>query len=239
MTRIDHASSAALRTHFRSVSPFVCVSMGALALLAGCNASDNGSATQKVNGSVHIAAGAAPTSAATVNGKIRIDDNAAVTEANTVNGGIILGSHATADELNAVNGDITLEANSHVAKGVATVNGAVTLRDGAEVLGSVGNVNGKIELAAAHVGGGLKTVNGNISIFGASHVEGGILVQKTGSIIRFGNDLPRIEIGPGVTIQGDLRFEREVKLYVSDRATIGPVTGTTPITFSGNTPPAD
>ncbi len=39
-------------------------------------------------------------------------------------------------------------------------------------------------------------------------------------------------------IQGELRFEREVKLYVSDKAIIGPVTGATPISFSGDTAPA-
>lgn len=82
-------------------------------------------------------------------------------------------------------------------------------------------------------------MNGSISIFGPSHVEGGIVVEKiTGQVIHFGNDVPRIEIGPGASVQGPLRFEREVKLYVSDRATIGPVTGATPIPFSGDTPPA-
>jgi hypothetical protein len=35
-----------------------------------------------------------------------------------------------------------------------------------------------------------------------------------------------------------LRFEREVQLYVSDRATIGTVSGATPIPFSGDKPPA-
>jgi hypothetical protein len=34
-----------------------------------------------------------------------------------------------------------------------------------------------------------------------------------------------------------LRFERTVKLYVSDKATIGTVTGATPIPFAGDTPP--
>lgn len=208
-----------------------------LAFLPACDRSDEGSATQNVNGSVHIAAGGAPTSADTVNGNIRIDDNATVTSVNTVNGGIHLGSHATADSLNAVNGNMTLEAGAHVAKSAECVNGSITLRNGAEVSGTVANVNGKIELSTAHVGGGIKTVNGNISIFGASRVEGGILVQKNGSLIRFGNDVPRIEIGPGAVVQGDLRFERDVKLYVSDRATIGPITGTTAIPFSGDAPP--
>jgi hypothetical protein len=39
-------------------------------------------------------------------------------------------------------------------------------------------------------------------------------------------------------VQGDLRFEREVKLYVSDKETIGPVMGATPIPFAGDTAPA-
>jgi hypothetical protein len=38
-------------------------------------------------------------------------------------------------------------------------------------------------------------------------------------------------------VQGDLRFERKVRLYVSDKATIGTVTGATAMTFSGDTPP--
>lgn len=237
MSGPDHASIEKRRMNPAFIGTTLA-SIGMLLLVCGCNRADDGNSTQKVNGSVHVAAGGPPTSADTVNGNIKIDDNASVTSANTVNGGIVLGSHASADSLNAVNGNITVESNARVARSAESVNGSVILRDGAEVLGPLGNVNGKIELAAAHVGGGITTVNGNISIFGASHVEGGILVKKTSSIIRFGNDVPRIEIGPGATVQGDLRFEREVKLYVSDRATIGPVTGTTPIPFSGTTPPA-
>jgi hypothetical protein len=213
------------------------VLVGILTLLAGCNKADDGNGLQKINGSVHVLAGKVPSVAETVNGGIDIDDNAAVTVANTVNGGIHLGAHATADTLNTVNGSITVGAGARVAKQVESVNGGLALRDGAEVVGGVSNVNGKIELAAAHVAGGIKTVNGNIAIYGASHVEGGILVEKTNELIHFGS-VPRIEIGPGATVQGDLRFEREVKLYVSDKATIGPVSGATPMSFSGNTAPA-
>jgi hypothetical protein len=216
--------------------------LGALAVLSACSSSDEGSGSQKINGTVHVAAdpGVAATAAETVNGNIDIADSAAVTVANTVNGSVKLGAHATANALNTVNGTITVGAGAHVAQGVEAVNGGVILRGGAEVSGAIANVNGKIELAAARVGGGIKTVNGSISIFGASRVEGGILVKKTsGQWIHFGNDVPRIEIGPGATVQGDLRFEREVKLYVSNRASIGPVTGATPIAFTGDTPPAD
>jgi hypothetical protein len=49
---------------------------------------------------------------------------------------------------------------------------------------------------------------------------------------------PRIVIGPGAVVQGELRFEREVQLYVSDKATVGAVSGATPIKFSGDKPPA-
>ena len=210
---------------------------GVLFVLAGCNGADTGNALKKVNGSVHVAAGTAPQAAGTVNGDIRIDDNAAVTEAKTVNGGIQLGSNATASTLDTVNGGITVGSNSHVAEDATSVNGSVILRDGADVLGSVRNVNGKIELTAAHVAGGIKTVAGDISIHGPSRVEGGILVERSNQFIQFGSGVPRIEIGPGATVQGELRFQRAVKLYVSDKATIGPVTGATPIPFAGDAAP--
>ena len=216
---------------------FALALTGVLIVLAGCDGPDTGNQLKKINGSVHVAAGTAPEAAGTVNGDIHIDDNAAVTEVNTVNGGIQLGSNATASTLNTVNGSITVGSNSHVAKDAASVNGSVTLRDGADVLGSVSNVNGKIDLTAAHVAGGIKTAAGDIAIHGPSHVEGGILVEKSTQPIHFGG-VPRVEIGPGATVQGELRFEREVKLYVSDRATIGPVTGATPIPFTGDTAPA-
>ena len=214
--------------------------LACLALVGALSACGGGDpdASQKVNGSVHIPAGKAAAPANTVNGAIDIDDNAAVTEARAVNGSVRLGANATADSLGTVNGNITIGAGAKVAKESTTVNGGVVLRDGAEALGAVTNVNGKIELLGAHVAGGIKTVTGSITISGPSHVEGGILVEKPGGIsIHLTNDVPRIEIGPGATVQGDLRFEREVKLYVSDRANIGTVTGATPITFSGAAPP--
>ena len=43
--------------------------------------------------------------------------------------------------------------------------------------------------------------------------------------------------GPGSTVEGDLRFERTVRLFISDKATVGTVTGATPVSFSGETPP--
>lgn len=208
----------------------------AVMALSACDISFDGEGSStKVNGSVHIFAGKAAEDARTVNGSIHIDDNAAVSSASTVNGSVHLGAHATAGSAKTVNGAISLGDGAHVSGGAGSVNGDLTLNDGAEVSGALTNVNGKISLTAAHVGGGIKTVSGNISVMGASHVEGGILVEKPGSIM-FNGDDPVIVIGPGAVVQGELTFERKVKLYVSDKATIGTVTGATPIPFSGDKP---
>jgi DUF4097 and DUF4098 domain-containing protein YvlB len=212
--------------------------LAVLAAVSGCGGSYDGDASTKVNGSIHVPAGKQSGPATTVNGSIEVDDNAAVTSATTVNGGVRLGSHASAASLNSVNGDIVLSAGAHVTGSASAVNGELELRDGAEVLGSLSNVNGNITLTASHVGGGITTVNGDMTLTGASHVENGILVEKPGAeLLQITHKVPRIVIGPGVAVQGELRFERTVKLYVSDKATIGTVTGATPIPFTGDTPP--
>jgi cytoskeletal protein CcmA (bactofilin family) len=224
----------------RSGHALTLAALAACAALCACSYSSNDDdSTDKINGSVHVAAGKPRQAVGTINGDVRLDDNAAVTAAATVNGSVHLGAHATAASVKTVNGSVTLETGAKVAGSAATVNGSVSLRDGSEVAGALSNVNGSIQLDAAHVAGGINTVNGNINVNANSHVEGGILVQKsTGFFIHFGSDVPRIVIGPGAVVQGELRFEREVQLYVSDRATIGTVSGATPIPFSGDKPPA-
>ncbi len=213
------------------------LALAAISATSACSGSMDGDETHKINGSVHVAAGRPAGSAEAVNGSIHIDDNAAVTKASSVNGGIHLGAHATADSLKSVNGSITIDTGAHVAHAVEAVNGAIKVREQAEVLGRLANVSGDIELAAAHVAGGIATVAGNISVMGASRVEGGIRIEKpSSSLIQIGTT-PRIVIGPGATVQGELRFEREVHLYVSDHATIGTVSGATPVPFQGDSPP--
>ena len=202
----------------------------------------DGGGTHSVNGSIRVKAGQKSDDASTVNGSIHIDDNATVTEAQTVNGSIGVGAHASAASLHTVNGAITLGAGASVAHAVSAVNGTLTLNEAASVGGALDNVNGHIFLKAAHVGGEIKTVNGDIDVGSNSHVDGGILVEKAASnffsFFRWGDDaMPRIVIRPGAVVQGNLRFERPVRLYVSDRATIGPVTGATAVVFSGDNPP--
>ncbi len=209
-----------------------------VAALSGCDGPNSGDESHKINGSIDVPAGKPPGAVATVNGSIHIDDDAAITSASTVNGGVKLGDHATASSLTTVNGSVTLGPGAHVSGDVSSVNGALSLGEGADVTGALSNVNGEIALAGAHVGGGIKTVNGGMNIGGASRVEGGILVEKsTGGLMQLFQNVPRIVIGPGATVQGNLRFERTVKLFVSDKATIGTVTGTVPMPFTGDAPP--
>jgi hypothetical protein len=201
---------------------------------------DGTGGSHAINGSIHVSAGAPGGEVSTINGSIRADDNARFAGGHTVNGNISLGDHASATSLTTVNGGILLGEGVHVSETVTTVNGTLALRPGAQVGGRLANVNGTIILAGATVNGGITTVNGNIDIGANSHVQGGIIVHKpsTGFFHWWSeSDKPRVVIGPGAVVEGTLRFDRAVRLYVSDTATIGPVTGATAVKFSGDHPP--
>ena len=190
----------------------------------------------KVNGSVQVEAGNQAGNVSTVNGAVHVANGASVQKASTVNGAIELGDHVQAAELGTVNGAITVGSASKVSGEVSAVNGSIRLDKGAEVEGKLGNVNGAITLDAAHVAGGIETVDGDITVGANSRVEGGILVNKPGGWFHFNLRTPVIVIGPHAIVQGTLEFKREVELKVSDSAQIGPVKGATVVKFSGPNP---
>jgi DUF4097 and DUF4098 domain-containing protein YvlB len=193
---------------------------------------------EKVNGSIEVEADQRAGDVSTVNGSIRIKSGATVEEAETVNGSIALGERGVAESLETINGTVRVDADARVTEGVHTVNGAVTLARNADVGEGVRTVNGDITLEAAHVAGGIRTQEGDIEIGAGSRVEGGIKVEKSkgGFSISLWKSTPRIVIGPGAVVQGPLEFEREVKLYVSESATVGEIRGATAIRFSGDEP---
>jgi hypothetical protein len=80
-------------------------------------------------------------------------------------------------------------------------------------------------------------VTGSLEIGPDARVDGGIHVGRDNSSDSGHRVTPRIVIGPGSVVKGTLKFERPVELYVSDRASIGPVEGATAIKFSGDHPP--
>ena len=208
---------------------------------ACCVALAADTAISKVMGSIDIGADQHTGDVSTVNGSIHIGENAVVGEATTVNGSISVERHVTVAKLVTVNGSIHLNEAVRVAGTVQAVNGTLTVANGADVAGRLANVNGAIRVAAAHVGGLIDTVTGDIELGPNAHVDGGIHVEKDSGWFHFfwfwSDDTLRVVVGPGSVVGGTLSFERNVKLYVSDRATIGPVEGATAVRFSGDRPP--
>jgi hypothetical protein len=203
-----------------------------------------------VNGRVDVTSGQTLGNISTVNGAIRVADRDVIGNAHTVNGRITLGTDSAAQSLSTINGSITVGTGDH-ASAIRTVNGTIVLDRSADVSGHVVTVNGRIRLDNAHVGNGIESVSGDIDIGARSKVEGGVLVKaRTGLWFpscqsRFWKMLfpsncepPLVVIGPGSIVEGSLRFERPVKLYVSTSARIGVVQGATAILYSGERPPS-
>jgi len=191
----------------------------------------------RVNGSISIDPHQEAGDVSTVNGSIKVGDHATVNDVSTVNGHIEIGTEVRAKSVSTVNGDLAVGARTHVSGSASTINGGLLLEAASDVGGGLSSVNGKIRLEAAHVGSGIKTVTGDIEIGKDSHVEGGVLVEKNRySWFSGPSRAPVIVVAPGASVSGTLRFELPVKLYVSDRATIGPVEGATVTTFSGDRP---
>ena len=204
-----------------------------LAALTACGG------THSVNGAVHIAAGEHTGEVTSVNGSIQIDAQARVAGVRSVNGSQSLGEGAHARSMSAVNGTISIAPHAEVSGDVACVNCSMSLASGAEVGGTLASVNGPITVDGAQVQGRLRTVNGAITLLNGARIEGGILMKKThGFSDSTASRIPRVVIGRDVTVNGTLKFEREVRLYISDQVKhLGPIEGATPITYTGDTPP--
>lgn len=212
--------------------------IAALVAVASAGQAQSGRDISKVNGGIDVEAGETVGDLETVNGGVELGANAVAERIETVNGGIKLGEGARVQSLDSVNGGVRLGERAEVAENLDSVNGAITLATGARVGGELSNVNGTITLDAARVGGRLSTTNGHLLIGSGSLVEGGILVRKPRG---WSSDSrpPRVVIGPDAEVRGTLAFEREVRLYVHDRARIGRIEGATPQRYSSAEPPAD
>ncbi len=210
-----------------------------LPLLAAARSHDSGNGDiDKVNGSIHVDAGQTAGKLSTVNGSIHVADGAHASSAETVNGAVDIGAQSDLDTVETVNGGIVIGEQTKVRKTVEAVNGSISLGLGSDVAGRVSNVNGGIKLKGAHVGGGIETVSGGVTIGADSRLEGGLLVKKPSSgWFNFGIEKkPRIVIGPHAQVQGGLTFHREVELYVSSSANVDKIEGATPVSFSGDSP---
>jgi hypothetical protein len=198
-----------------------------------------------VNGSIHIGANAVVGHVNDVNGSVHLDQTATAASLTTVNGSVHVGPGArVTDTVHTVNGSITLENGADVAGPLSAVNGSMTVTNG-HVGGALSNVNGIIRILNSHIGGDIAGVNGGIEIGANSRIDGGVHVRRNEgngwfnwwNFLFFSHTPPRIVIGPGAIVAGPLVFDQEVKLYVSDRARVGPIKGATAIRYSGEQPP--
>lgn len=210
--------------------------LGSILLLIAASVFADSADIDKVNGAIHVADGGSAGKLSTVNGSIRVGATAQARSAETVNGGIDVGAGAHLDTLETVNGGVRIGAGAKIAKTVETVNGSITLDESVDVAGKVSNVNGSIKLSAAHIGGGIETSNGDITVGANSRVEGGIFLDADQGFHFMAPRKPHIVIGPHAVVDGALIFKREVELYVSDSATVGAIEGATAVKFSGETP---
>jgi DUF4097 and DUF4098 domain-containing protein YvlB len=177
----------------------------------------------------------------TVNGTIRVDDNARIGDAETVNGSVRIGTGVTANDLSSVNGSISVGESSTIDGAVSVVNGRINLNTGASVSADVSNVNGEIEIDGAGIGGDLTTVNGDVMLSNGSTLTGDLVVDKPrGGNWNARSRKPRIVVGPGARVLGQIRLEREVELFISDAAEVGGVSGVMSMDdaerFSGDRP---
>ncbi len=206
-------------------------------------AGEESSGATSVNGSISVGENAVVTGPVkTVNGTIRVDAEAKIEKASTVNGGVRISDRVTCESLSTVNGSIKVGSNATVDGEIEAVNGRITVRSGSEVADGVSNVNGQIELTAAQVGGDVSTVSGDITLEDAAVVKGDLVVEKPGSW-GWGKSKtrkPRIVIGPGSRVEGTIRLERKVALFISDTAEVGGVEGEMSmddaVRFSGERP---
>jgi DUF4097 and DUF4098 domain-containing protein YvlB len=193
-----------------------------------------------VNGKVSVGAGATVTGeVSSVNGSIRIEEGATIADAETVNGGLRVADKVRSRNLSTVNGSIDVAKDVAVDGEVSAVNGRITIGGGSKVAKNLGNVNGDIELEGSEVGGDVSTVSGDIELADGAVVMGDVVVEKP-SGRNSNNRTPRVVIGPGSRVEGVLRLEREVKLYISESAEVGGVEGVMTmedaVRFSGKRP---
>jgi DUF4097 and DUF4098 domain-containing protein YvlB len=195
-----------------------------------------------VNGSISVGDDATVNGGLeTVNGTIKVDDNARIENAQTVNGSVRIGSGVSTRDVTSVNGSISVGPNSTVEGKVNVVNGKISLSNGSSVSHDVSNVNGEIDIDGAGIGGDLTTVSGDVTLSNGATLQGDLVVEKPhGRNWGLRDRKPRIIVGPGARVVGEIRLEREVELYISDTAEVGGVSGVMSMAdaerFSGNRP---
>ena len=170
-----------------------------------------------INGAIRIGPNSQVGSLETVNGSIAVGDRCQVKGIEVVNGAITLGDHVEAGDIESVNGGITAGAALRVDAGIESVNGDIQLGPGARVRGGIETVNGQISFENARIEGGIETVNSSIDTGANSVIVGDIVYERPEGQLR---SVPRLVIGPGTRVEGDVRLDREVAVSIHETARI-------------------
>lgn len=209
----------------------ICLSAALIALVAWAaspaSAANDGRSITTVNGQVSADEGQTYDTLSTVNGQVHVARGVTANEAKTVNGQVLIEEDVKLGRASTVNGQLRVGDGSTIEHEASTVNGAVKLGKRVRVGGDVSTVSGEIELDGAEVGGSLTTRNGDIELSDGAHVRGNINVKKKNdSGWSWGKDEPvEVHICSTCVVDGELRFERPVELYVQPGARIGKVIG--------------
>lgn len=179
-----------------------------------------------VNKSIHIADNQKVHGGlSSVNGSIHIGFNCTVGgESHTVNGRIEVGDGSRVDDLRTVNGSIRIGRRVIVDGLVKTTNGSLACDAGTEIIRELRTTNGSIKLTGTKVGGGLTTVNGDVTVLDQSRVRGDIVIRGRQGSWFFGFFRSRrrhpttIRIEGGSVVEGGIIVEddrRNVEVIVS------------------------
>lgn len=156
--------------------------------------------------------------------------------ADGVHSSISVGPGAWLGNGESINGKIQVCSEGRTGP-LTTVNGAILLLPAAQVDGDIETQNGAIEAEAATIRGSLRGGGGDITLRG-TQVTGDIRIGPARKRLFGGGNkaLPRIVLGPGAVVEGDLVFEREVELFVHVDAKIGEVAGAVAKPFTDRLP---
>lgn len=240
---VDTGCNGSSRLTTIRTSIAVCV----LALLAGCGnvvggfSLEDGSTHEGnvsvVNGGIDVGRDCVVNGRLkSVNGSVAVGESSSVGDIANVNGSIRIGRGVrVGGGIESVNGSVDLGEELAVENDIETVNGRIVVAAGSEIGGGLSSVNGRIEVAGSRVGS-IMSHNGGILLESGTEIAGGITMKKpSGGSLGVGSP-PRVVIGRNVRVEGELTFEREVRLHVHESAHIGPVSGADPVRYSGERP---
>ena len=194
------------------------------------NADETSEGQSSLNGSITVGKNARiDGSLETVNGSIRIADGVQVEDVETVNGSIRIADKVSARNLLTVNGSVTVGEGGGISGDVSAVNGKIGLKDGTKVGGAVTTVNGALDFNGATISGDASTVNGDVTLADKTVIEGDLVIEKPDRSFWNWSDssrhLPVVTIGPGSRVDGTIVLNRKVKLFISETASVGAVSG--------------